>query len=213
MGLPTMSELKAKPLYSVGFGLLGLVDTGLVGMAMDYGLGKVEQIPEWGRDAGRIIGKIAVGTLMSHGVSKITHNQSYGKIHQLGVYINTTLDVIGICLKYGQRMLGETKFKVSGGGYKAPINFQHPVRLAGTILGFGSILGAWDERKLVQALRADGLVVAEGENGQLAIANATDGAILLSGSPSSMAPVIKSVKGFVIGSETGEVGEDISIES
>jgi hypothetical protein len=177
-------------------------------MAIDYGMGKVQQIPEWGRDAGRIVGKLAIGTMLSYGVANVTHNQTYGKIHQLGVYINTGLDVAGTLYKWAIRSFGKTQFKITGtAGYVQPMT---PMRVAGNLMGFGSIMGALDEQKLAEALSADGLVVAEGEHGKVAIASATTGEIIVSGPIGSMKPVIQSVKGFAL---KGEIGEDISIES
>ena len=148
---------------------------------------------------------------MSYGVSKLTKNNSFGKIHHVGVYINTGLDIVGTVWKYAQRMLGSNQYKVD-----KPVEL--PTTVTGTIgkiMGFGSIMGAMQEGKLAKALAADGLVVAEGENGKVALASATTGEIIVSGPAASMKPVIQSVKGFSLkGTDNkNRIGEDISVES
>lgn len=212
--LPRWEDIKSKPFHTIGFSLIGMVDTGITGIVIDMTLGKAQNIPEPVKDVGRIAGKFLVGTGITYGLSR--WNPAYARAHQLGVYIGVALDGIGTAIKYGQRLAGGTRYQVKG-GYASPLTLSHPVKLFGNVMGFGSIIASVEERKLADALAADGLVVAEGENGHLALASATDGTIIVSGPANSMKPVVQSVKGFYLAAtetETdGEIGEDISVES
>ena len=210
--------VKAKPWHHVGFGILGAVDTGLIGMAVDMGMSKVD-IPEWAKDTTRIVTRIGVGSVISYGIAKFTKVQSYGQAHQIGVYFTTTVDIIGTIVKYVQRAMSSKTVKITG-----PINAPlTPTRAVASMFGFGSLMGAMDENKLIEALTQDGLVVAQGDNGALALANANTGKIIISGSEKAMMPVIQSVSGIQVNSGTkpGEydggmsttMGEDITVES
>jgi hypothetical protein len=191
MKLPKMSALKSERRKGTVIlsGAVGLIDTGLVGMAVNYGLAGVE-LPEWQRDTGRIVSKVFFGTLMSYGVQKSTKNTTFAQAHQVGVYINTGLDVIGTVLKYAQR-----------GDYKLTSGIVPPMTLktvAGEMFGVGSIMNALGEAKIGKALTNGGIVVAQGDNGQLALAEAGTGNILLSGPADGMKSVIDAVKNISV---------------
>jgi len=180
------AEVKAHPVKTIGIAVLGLADTGLIGMVTNYACGQMK-CGEPVRDTVRIVAKLGVGTLMSYGVNKMVKN-GYGKIHQIGVYANTILDVVGTVLKYSQR-----DWKVSNGGYQMPLT---PMNVAAEIFGIAPILNAMSEKKMAKALDDGGVVVAKGDNGHVALANANTGEILVSGPEAAMKPVIQSLKGF-----------------
>jgi hypothetical protein len=197
-----MSAAKAKPWHHLGFGILGAVDTGLIGMGIEMGLTKVD-MPEWAKDTTRIVVKVGVGSVISYGIAKFTKVKSYGQAHQIGVYFNTTIDIIGTVVKYVQRAMSSSTVKITG-----PINAPlTPTRAVASMFGFGSLVGAMDENKLIKALTQDGLVVAQGDKGQLALADVQTGKIIISGPEKAMMPVIQTVSGIQVNTGATKPGE------
>jgi len=188
---PKLTGYTQEPMYAFGVGLLGIVDTGLIGMALDAGCSKFAC--QWKKDACRIVGKIGFGTLVSYAVSKGTHKPYLGQYHQMGVYFNTILDVVGTIAKHylASKQPKSTPEVTQTGYYNSPMT-------AGTaamnILGFGQINNALGQSKINKALATGGIVVAKGDNGQVALAN-TKGEILVSGPADAMQPVIQGVVG------------------
>jgi hypothetical protein len=170
--------LKHEPIKTIGVTALGLIDTSLIGMATDYACDQTGKCAEWQKDTVRLVTKLGVGTALSYGVDKAAN--SFGRYHQIGVYIGTGLDIIGTVIKYGRR-----NWKVSGIGYQIPMT---PMNTVGKIFGLGSILTAVGEAKVARSLEQGGLIVARGDNGDMALAT-TGGEIVVSGPAKSMVPV------------------------
>ena len=140
----------------------------------------------------------------------MTKNQFYGQMHQVGVYATTILDSIGTVIKYAVRLTSGQKYQIRGSLTSSPFS---PDRFIAGMFGMGSIMGAMAEAKLVKALSSDGLIVAQGDNGKLALANAGTGEIVISGPASMMKGVIQTVGGIKFAGPSGGLGEDISVES
>jgi hypothetical protein len=214
--IPSMGMIKAKPWHTLGYGILGLVDTSLIGMGIDYLTEKLStgekpvDIPEYGKDAVRIIGKLAGGSAISYMISR--KDGTYASAHQLGVYVSTAFDVVGTSYKYINRYLQGAKPAET---LKQPVSPEQPAKLAGAILGFGSIIDAYDEQKLLKALKMDGVVVGSDGNGRLALASAGTGNIIVQGSVQNVQPLIQKLKRVMFKQNDGKggMGEDISIES
>jgi hypothetical protein len=218
MKLPSKNEIgkgwgAAK---NIGFGILGVVDTGLIGKGVEMAIMKfAPTIPEPGVDVIRIASKFAAGTAISYGIQKFGKNTTWAKFHQTGVYIGVIADTVFTVAKYLIRQFGGTRYKLP-----APIKMPLSVKgIAMNAFGLGSLGDLLEERKLVSALETDGLVVAGNEMGEVCLANATTGDIIISGPADSMAPVVQAVQGvaFYTGdtdddSESG-LGEDITVES
>jgi len=239
--LPTGMQISAHPVQAIGFGILGVVDTSLIAMAVDYSFlkfGKKAKIPEPAQDLTRIIvGRFVGGSLISYGIKKMSGRSDWGKYHQMGVYVSTILDGIGTAIKYIMRASKSKKVKVKKG---IPYNpFLGPKNFAASIFGMGSIMGAWEEQKLLASIQADGLVVATNGEGHVALANANTGEIIVSGPAEHMGDLINAVQGVAVAydgdvdgaevegdvyqqrpigvyqpvTDSGGMGEDISSES
>ena len=216
MKFPSMADVKAKPWHAVGFGLLGIVDTGLIGKGIEYAISKSgTAIPEPAADAIRIGGKFAAGTAISFAIAKFGKNNSWAKFHQTGVYIGVIADTVFTVAKYVIRRFGANRYKVT-----TPIKMPMTAKgIAMNAFGLGSLGDLLEERKLVSALETDGLVVAGNELGEVALADAVTGDIIVSGPADQMAPVVQAVQGvaFYTGdvNDDGEsgLGEDITVES
>ena len=211
---PTIAEIGKRPYWKTGVCMIfGAMSTGAIQMGFEWGLQKVN-IPEPAKDAITVVGSLGVGSLVSFGVAKVAKDEYWGKVWQTGVYITTVVKSIGVIAKYVTRALAQDKYKL-----KTPLPAQ-PTTTTGFVaglFGMGSILGTMNESKLVKALSSDGLVVAKGEKGQLALANAGTGDIIISGPAASMKPVIQAVNGISFqqkgSDDDGGLGEDITVES
>lgn len=202
------TQLKAHPVKGCIVLVVGMIDTGLIQMGMNMALQKVN-IPEPAKDVARIVTSAVGGSIISFAVGKITKNAAYGQIHQVGVYASTILDSVGTAIKYILRATAKQQYKLPG-PVPQPVT---PASVAAGMFGLGSIMGVLNESKLIQALSADGLVVAKGDDGQLALAHAGTGEIVLSGPADSMKPVIKAVSGISFQQKGNDLGEDITVES
>jgi len=214
--LPNMAQIKYQPWHALGFGILGVVDTSLIGMGIDYAFTKYKgkvKIPEPAKDITRIIvGKVIGGSLISFGIAKVSKNTMWAKFHQTGVYVSTILDVVGTSIKYIMRAVkakgkGGKKVKIGEEG----IPFQPHMsagRFAASMMGMGSIMGAWEEQKLLASIQADGIVVATNGGGQVALANANTGEIIVSGPAEAMGDIVQAVQGVAIAYD-GDVEGDV----
>jgi len=239
--LPTMEQLKFQPWHAVGFGVLGLVDSSLIAMGVDYVFtkyGAKVKLPEPAKDITRIVvGRIIGGSAISYGIAKFGKNTMWAKFHQTGVYAGVILDVVGTSIKYIMRAVKGKKVKLAGEiPFQPQMNAQ---RFAASCFGLGSIMGAVEEQKLIASIQADGIVVATNGEGKVALANANTGEIIVSGPAESMTPIVQAVQGVAIAydgdveggvdgavnpyargygaqhpvTDSGGMGEDISSES
>jgi len=192
----------------------GLVSTSLIGMGVEYGMKQAKlDKEEWMVDAGRIFGKLAIGSIVSYGIGKATKSNVAAKTWQTGVYIATGLDIVGTVFKYAQRSIKGVKF---GGAIRAPMTTGNILMGA---FGIGSIQQAYFEGQIADAIIKTGRVEIVGnEKGHIGLMHPGTGKIILSGPEKQMAPILGAVQKIMV--KTGQdreedrgFGEDITIEA
>jgi hypothetical protein len=222
--IPRYGDFKSQgAVKSILIGAGGLIATNLVGMALDAAVDEIGKKYDMGanaeyiKDGTRIFGKIALGSLMSYGVSKVTKNPSQARIFQTGVYISAGLDIAGTIVKYVTRKMGETKSGLRMGAVNIPMTMGN---IAIGALGLGSFQKYWVENQIRDSIYKTGRVDVGGdESGKVGLLHAVTGQVILAGNEKQMAPVIGSISGIMgqIRQDDREldqgIGEDISIEA
>jgi len=203
---PRPSAYKGNLAAGLGLGALGLVDTHLIGMAVESGIRAIAKgnVPEWGVDAGRIVGKLAIGSGVSWLIAKGSGKTLYGQFHQAGVLLNVGLDAAGTLIKHILRATSP----VSMPAKRMRQNGLDPVSL----FGFGEIANAYAESQVHQALAmGHNLIVLQGSDGSYALGDKVAQKILLRGEGKQIRAVVGAAMRATRKGANG-LGEDYSVE-
>jgi len=207
---PPLSAYRGNLIAGVGLGLLGVVDTQVVGMGVESMVRSFSggKIPEAGVDAIRILGKIGGGSAISYMIGRFSGKTLYAQFHQAGVIVNVILDVIGTVIKYLVRGSAGIKMPAARASAKARTSGLDPV----TLLGLGEISNAYGEFKLFEAVSlGHNLVVLRGNDGSYALGDPVAKEIVLRGDRKYVTAVVGDVMSARRKNASG-FGEDYSIE-
>jgi hypothetical protein len=226
--LPGWGELKSQgPVKSILYGVGGLAATSLIGMGLEYGINKaIEKVDmpaeqkEYLVDAGRIFGKLALGSMVSWGMGKyVLKNNVAAKTWQAGAYISVGLDVAGTILKYVTRSTSQVKL---GAPIRGPLNLGG---YAVNVFGLGQLGNWWYENQIRDAIYKTGRVdVVGNEKGEIGVLHPGTGKVILAGPEKQMAGILGAIERAVVKagySEHGHgmdpvvpgLGEMISVEA
>lgn len=204
-----------KALKGLAFTGLGLFDTSAYGALIDMATVGLADSNEKSaiRDAVRIGGKFAAGTLTSMLIAKVTKKKNHGLQHQVGVWASIILDLIGTAWKHTTKATKGMAFKGMG-----QIEFVPNLKsVTVELMGMGQIDRAWAERKIIVSLQK-GEVIQVSKHGKMGrIESGTSGDVLAYGSFDSCAKFAGQLTGagahtFGYTPPARGLGEDITIE-
>jgi hypothetical protein len=198
---------KGNWLKGIGYGVLGLVDTGITGLVVDLAMSKT---PVLQRSIVRLIAKGVVGTVLSYGIGAITKDKQVAKYHQVGVYASLVLDAIGTVLiasaTSGKGLTGnEAKILGEVAEVGALPNLKNPLDIVKSVFGVKGLEVGLNLQKLRDALMSGTALTVMGNAKSGEVAIGLENKPLISGEATRMGKVIGMLG-------AGNLGEDITVE-